>query len=59
VPHNRFRPQGNHGTQGGGHTRGTHHLMKRGDRTIAGDLLSTGGTVHRLGGQILRAIEGQ
>lgn len=40
------------------HHRGTQHRRQRGDRTLAVEPGSTGGTGHRLGGHLLRAIAG-
>ena len=57
--HDRFRHQGNHGTQVRMNNRGAQHLMKIGDGPIAVDFLQTRGTVNGLGGKIPRPIERQ
>jgi hypothetical protein len=59
VPHNRFRHQGNHGTQVRMNHRGPQHLMQRGDRTIAVAFVQTRSTVNGLGGNICCPIERQ
>ena len=57
--HNRFRHERNDGPLVRMDNRGAQHLMRIGDRPIAVDSVQTRGTVNRLGGKILRAIERQ
>ena len=51
--------QGNHSPLVRMDQRRTQHLVVIRDRPVAVDLVETGGAMHRLGGKILRPIEGQ
>src|SRR5262249_5594389 len=57
--HNGLRHERNDGPLIRMKNRGTQHLMTIGDRPIAVDAVQTRGTVYRLGGKILCAIERQ